>query len=46
MLRADGDPEIRVFDPAIRLLHWLTVLLAAAREAAAADAGPRRRGRE
>ena len=30
MLRADGDPETRVFDPAIRLLHWLTALLTAA----------------
>jgi cytochrome b561 len=27
MLRSDGDPELRVFDPAIRILHWLTLLL-------------------
>ncbi len=27
MLRADGDPELRVFDPVIRFLHWLTLLL-------------------
>jgi cytochrome b561 len=27
MLRTDGDPELQVFDPVIRLLHWLTVLL-------------------
>jgi hypothetical protein len=27
MLRADGDPELRVFDPVIRSLHWLTLLL-------------------
>ncbi len=27
MLRADGDPELRVFDPAIRFLHWLTLFL-------------------
>jgi cytochrome b561 len=30
MLRTDGDPELRVFDPAIRFLHWLTLLLVAA----------------
>ena len=30
MLRADGDPELRVFDPVIRGLHWLTLLLVAA----------------
>ncbi|HEY2486451.1 MAG TPA: cytochrome b/b6 domain-containing protein [Candidatus Binataceae bacterium] len=29
MLRADGDPELRVFDPAIRILHWLTLFLVA-----------------
>ena len=29
MLRTDGDPELRVFDPLIRLLHWLTLLLVA-----------------
>ena len=29
MLRADGDPELRVFDPAIRFLHWLTLFLVA-----------------
>jgi cytochrome b561 len=29
MLRADGDGESRVFDPAIRVLHWLTVFLVA-----------------
>jgi len=27
MLRADGDPELRVFDPMIRSLHWLTLFL-------------------
>ena len=27
MLRTDGDPEQHVFDPIIRLLHWLTVFL-------------------
>ncbi|MBV8738363.1 MAG: cytochrome b [Alphaproteobacteria bacterium] len=27
MLRADADPEICVFDPAMRIMHWLTVLL-------------------
>jgi cytochrome b561 len=27
MLRTDGDPELRVFDPAIRFLHWLTLFL-------------------
>jgi cytochrome b561 len=29
MLRADADPELRAFDPLIRFLHWLTLLLAA-----------------
>jgi cytochrome b561 len=29
MLRNDGDPQLRVFDPVIRLLHWLTLLLVA-----------------
>lgn len=29
MLRSDGDPELRVFDPAIRFLHWLTLILVA-----------------
>lgn len=29
MLRTDNDPELRVFDPAIRILHWLTVFLMA-----------------
>jgi cytochrome b561 len=29
MLRNNGDPELRVFDPVIRLLHWLTLLLVA-----------------
>jgi cytochrome b561 len=27
MLRAQGDPELRIFDPVIRFLHWLTLLL-------------------
>ena len=27
MLRTDGDPELHVFDPVIRFLHWLTLLL-------------------
>jgi len=27
MLRSDGDPELRVFDPTTRILHWLTLLL-------------------
>jgi cytochrome b561 len=27
MLRTDGDPELRVFDPMIRFLHWLTLIL-------------------
>jgi cytochrome b561 len=27
MLRTDGDPELRVFDPGIQFLHWLTLLL-------------------
>jgi cytochrome b561 len=30
MLRSDGDPELRVFDPAIRILHWLTLFLVVA----------------
>src|SRR5690349_5775572 len=30
MLRTDSDPELRVFDPAIRFLHWMTLLLIAA----------------
>ena len=30
MLRTDGDPELRVFDPVIRFLHWLTLFLVAA----------------
>ena len=30
MLRTDGDPEQRAFDPAIRFLHWLTLFLVAA----------------
>jgi cytochrome b len=25
VLRNNGDPERRVFDPTTRLLHWLTV---------------------
>jgi cytochrome b561 len=29
MLRADADPELRAFDPLIRLLHWLTLFLVA-----------------
>ena len=29
MLRTDGDPELRVFDPVIRFLHWLTLFLVA-----------------
>jgi len=29
MLRTDGDPEQRVFDPVIRFLHWLTLFLVA-----------------
>src|SRR5271154_53235 len=29
MLRTDADPELRVFDPAIRVLHWLTLFLVA-----------------
>jgi cytochrome b561 len=29
MLRNDVDPELRVFDPVIRFLHWLTLLLVA-----------------
>ena len=27
MLRTNGDPELRVFDPVIRFLHWLTLFL-------------------
>jgi cytochrome b561 len=27
MLRTDGNAELRVFDPAIRFMHWLTVVL-------------------
>lgn len=30
MLRNGGDPHLRVFDPAIRFLHWLTLILVAA----------------
>jgi cytochrome b561 len=30
MLRNDGDPHLRVFDRAIRFLHWLTLFLVAA----------------
>lgn len=30
MLRTDSDPELRVFDRAIRILHWLTLFLVAA----------------
>jgi cytochrome b561 len=30
MLRTDGDPEPRAFDPVIRFLHWLTLFLIAA----------------
>jgi cytochrome b561 len=29
MLRTDGDPELHVFDPVIRFLHWLTLFLVA-----------------
>jgi cytochrome b561 len=29
MLRTDGDPEPHVFDPAIPILHWLTLFLVA-----------------
>jgi cytochrome b561 len=29
MLRADSDPELRIFDPVIRFLHWLTLFLVA-----------------
>src|SRR5262245_26883609 len=29
MLRADEDPELRVFARPIRMLHWLTLLLVA-----------------
>jgi cytochrome b561 len=27
MLRADGDPGLRAFDPVIRFLHWVTLFL-------------------
>jgi cytochrome b561 len=30
MLRTDSDPKLGVFDPVIRFLHWLTLLLVAA----------------
>jgi cytochrome b561 len=30
MLRTDGNPELRVFDPVVRFLHWLTLFLMAA----------------
>ncbi len=30
MLRTDADSELRVFEPVIRFLHWLTLLLIAA----------------
>ena len=30
MLRTDGDPELRVFDPVVRILHWLSLCLIAA----------------
>jgi superoxide oxidase len=30
MLRTDEDPELGVFDPVIRFLHWLTLFLVAA----------------
>ena len=30
MLRTDSDPELLVFDPVIRFLHWLTLFLVAA----------------
>jgi cytochrome b561 len=29
MLRSNADPELRVFGPAIRVLHWLTLFLVA-----------------
>src|SRR5215472_11506898 len=29
MLRADANPELRAFDPLIRFLHWLTLVLVA-----------------
>jgi cytochrome b561 len=29
MLRSGGDPTLRLFDPAIRFLHWLALLLVA-----------------
>jgi cytochrome b561 len=27
MLRGDADPELRAFDPLIRVLHWLALFL-------------------
>jgi cytochrome b561 len=30
MLRTDGDPELRDFDPVTRFLHWLTLFLVTA----------------
>jgi cytochrome b561 len=30
MLRTNGDPELRAFDPVLRFLHWLTLFLIAA----------------
>jgi cytochrome b561 len=30
MLRIDSEPELRVFDPVVRFLHWLTLFLIAA----------------
>ena len=30
MLRIDEKPELHVFDPVIRFLHWLTLFLVAA----------------
>ena len=30
MLRTDENPELLVFDPVIRFLHWLTLFLVAA----------------
>jgi cytochrome b561 len=30
MLRTDANPELRVFDPVVRFLHWLTLFLIAA----------------
>jgi cytochrome b561 len=29
MLRTDSDPKPHVFDPAISILHWLTLFLVA-----------------